>query len=404
MSKLLRISRHEYWKIVGTRGFWLGTLAFPGIIVIFAFLGIFVLAVVGRDTFEAVGFVDRSGVVEDVEETFVAGINIRPYPNEASAEAALQAEEIQGFYVLPEDYLQTHALDLYVLDDLPPVAETSFATFLQTHLLSQTDDAIRVRLLDGANLSVEAINEAEQDDDRTSQTLVRGIILFIALFSMMFILADIAGYSSMIVEDERENRTLEMMVTTLTANQFIVGKIVGLIGVTITRPMLWFLMALPFMVSIYMRVPETYQQMIDWSFILLIFFFVIPGITLFFGLMTVASVAINDPRYSGQMSGLLSTTLMFSMFVGLSLLIEEENTVAVALSFFPLTSFMVIVMRQTVAEVPTWQILLSWLILVVSTWGSLWLSVRFFKAGYLYSKRPFAWRTIWQKMRLRRSA
>ena len=401
MGKLLQISRHEYWKIVWTRGFWLGTLAFPAIILIFSILGIFVLAVVGQDTFEAVGFVDHSGVLEDVDETFVAGITIRPYLDETTAEVALQAEEIQGFYVLPEDYLQTHALDLYVIDELPPVAETSFETFLQTHLLSQTEDSIRGRLLDGANLSVEAISAAE-DDDRTSQAVVKGVILLFALFSMMFILADIAGYSSMIVEDERENRTLEMMVTTLTATQFVVGKIIGLIGVTITRPLIWFLMALPFMVSIYMRVPETYQQMIDWSFILLIFFFVVPGITLFFGLMTMASVAINDPRYSGQMSSLLSTTLMFSMFVGLSLLIEEENTVAVALSFFPLTSFMVIVMRQTVAEVPFWQILLSWVILVVSTWGSLWLSVRFFKAGHLYSKRPFAWRTILQKVRLRR--
>lgn len=398
MRKLLKISHHEYWKIVGTRGFWLGTLAFPFIIVVFAFLAIFVMAVIGEDTLEAVGYVDHAGILAEDEPRIIAGMQLRPYSDEHTAAEALQAEEIQGYYVLPSDYLETHDVSLYVHDDLPPVAETSFATLLQSALLANSEPTVRSRLLRGADLSVHAVNQPEADD-QTPQAVVKGVILLMTLFGMMFLLADIAGYSSMIVEDERENRTLEMMVTTLSANHFIGGKIIGLIGVTITRPLIWFLMALPFLLALYALVPPDYQQMVDWSFVLLLFFFMIPGITLYFGLMTVASVAINDPRYSGQMSSLLSTTLMFSMFVGVSLIAEQDNIVAVALSFFPLTSFMVIVMRQTVTSVPMWQIGLSWLILVGSAWGSLWLSVRFFEAGHLYTKRPFQWRAVWQSVR-----
>ena len=409
MRKLLRISRHEFFKIVWKRGFWVGTLAFPFMILVFSLMAIFVIAFVeAEDLPDAIGYVDHADILDGVEVTGETGIGvgIRPYLTESSAQRALRMDNIQAYYVLHEDYLDTHKVTLYVQDETPTLAESTLSRLLRPRILANTDEAVRQRVLAGADIDIQtiAVDEQTESEDRSTETMVRAVILLIAFLIVIFILGDIAGYSAMIVEDERDNRTLEMMMTTMTPTQFVVGKIIGLIGVTIMRPAIWFLMATPLVLAVYFSIPPELQALIDWSFVLLILLFIIPGILLFFGLMTVASMAVNDPRYSGQMGSLLSTALIFSIFIGMSLIADEENAVAIFFSFFPLTSFMVMVMRQTMTDVPVWQISLSWLILVASALGSLWLSVRFFESGRLFTGRPFEWRALWQKLRIRRSA
>lgn len=398
MNRLLHVSLYEFWKIVGKRGFWLSTVAFPVLMTVFVVSALLVIILLNRDDVpDVVGFVDYSGVLAGVEETVVDGIGIRPYPNEEAAQQAVLAEEIQGFYVLPADYLETHQLSLTVQDNLPITTAESFAEFLRTRLVYGAETSVRNRLVAGADILVHTVDRPEAPGKISRETIIRAVMMFSALFGMVFILGDIAGYSSMIVSDERDNRTLEMMITTLTPSQFVLGKIIGLIGVTLTRPFVWFLMALPFLLGLFALAATPVYELIDWSFLWMLLLFILPAVAFFFGLMTVASLAINDPKYSGQMSSLLSSALIFSAFIGVSLLFKEENSVALFFSFFPLTSFMVIVMRQAITDVPTWQIILSWLILLASTAASLWLAIYLFKSGRVFTGRPFQWRSMWRR-------
>ena len=136
MNKLLYVSLYEFWKIIGKRGFWLGTVIFPVLMTAFVVVVLVVLVLLNRtDVPDVVGFVDYSGVLGGVEETVVDGVVIRPYANEAAARQAVVAEEIQGFYVLPADYLQTHQLSLTVQNNLPITTAESFAEFLRTRLV-----------------------------------------------------------------------------------------------------------------------------------------------------------------------------------------------------------------------------------------------------------------------------
>ncbi len=395
MRRLLQVSWHEFWKMIGKRSFWLGMFAFP-LLMIFLFVGVFFVALVLlRDQAQVVGYVDNAGVLLGESSGEGTRLEIRPYPNEAAARQALEKEEIDTYYIFPADYRQTQQVAVYVRNDPPTTLVTdNLRTFLRPKLLAELDQPIRQRILDGADISLQVIGK---DEDAMIRTLIKGGLMMLAMFAIVIVMGDVAGYASTIVEDERKNRTLEMMVTTLTPNQFIIGKIIGLVGVTITRPLMWLLMVSPFVFLLFSRLPATYRQMIDFSFIFLIFLFIIPGITLFFALMTIASVIIADPRYSGQMASLLSIILSLSFFMAIFVVMETNNPAVIFFSFFPLTSFMVIVMRQVMVAVPVWQIALSWFILVGSTGVSLWLAAYFFRTGRYFSGRPFAWRSIWQK-------
>jgi len=70
-------------------------------------------------------------------------------------------------------------------------------------------------------------------------------------------------------------------------------------------------------------------------------------------------------------------------------MIKDPNSVwAVAVTLFPLTSPYSMISRMGMAAVPFWQIALSVILLVLTTWGTLWFSSRLYRVGILmYGKR-----------------
>ena len=113
MRKLWIVAKNEYAKIVRKRSFIFGTLALP----IF-FIGIMVLgtvAAVGTDQ-RPVGYVDQAGMQSAnamPSADNAQRLKMLPFVDEAAAQTALQNKQIQAFYVLPNDYLQTGKIMAY---------------------------------------------------------------------------------------------------------------------------------------------------------------------------------------------------------------------------------------------------------------------------------------------------
>lgn len=404
MRKLLQVSWHEYWNLIGQRSFWLGTLGFPVMMVVLGVATIIFMAFTTLDRYQPVGYVDHAGVLNGAVAQLDTRREIRPYPHEEAARAALENEEIQAYYVLPADYRQSRQVDVYVLDQPPQqFVEDAFQELLRAQLLADADETTQQRITAGADISLQSAAADPHESAKTANTIVKVGLLIAVIFSLFIVMADVSGYASMIVEDERENRTLEILMTALTPNQFIIGKILGLTGVTLTRPLVWLLLALPFLAALWRRLPPLYQQAVDGSFILIIAVFLVLGIVLFFGLISAASVLIADPRFSGQLSSLLNMSLMVSMFLGLFIAMDTAVNVVMFFSFLPLTSFMVMPMRLAAGDVPAWQLAASWLILVLSTAGSLWVAARTFRAGRALAGKTITWPSIQSIRRWRRA-
>lgn len=404
MRKLLQVSWHEYWNLIGQRSFWLGTLGFPVMMAVLGIATILFMAFITLNRFQPVGYVDHARVLNGAVAQPGARREIRPYPREEAARAALENEEIQAYYVLPADYRQSRRIDVYVLDQPPPqFVEEAFQELLRAQLLADADETTQQRIVDGADISLQSAGANPHEQAERANTFLKVGLLMAVMFSLFIVMADVSGYASMIVADERENRTLEMLMTTLTPNQFIIGKILGLTGVTLTRPLVWLLLALPFLAALWRGLPPLYQQAVDVSFILMLAAFLIPGIVLFFGLISAASVLIADPRFSGQLSSLLNMSLMLSMFLGLFIVMDTAQNVVIFFSFLPLTSFMVMPMRLAAGDVPAWQVAASWLILALSAGGSLWVAARLFRAGRALAGKTITWPSIRSKLHWRRA-
>ncbi len=316
MSDLWKIAQHEYLKIVRKRSFLLATLGIPAMIVIIT--GITILTTLGFGSDQPLGYVDRAGVLDAARvptpEMGRDPVPMRAYANEESARRALEAEEIQAFYVLPEDYLESGYVELYYREQPPgELVKEDFASFVRVNLVEDLPEEVQNRILGGTNVTVRA---ATGDREFRTENFLNFLLPFAASFFFTFAVMNSGGYMLQAVTEEKENRTIEILATSVRPAELIGGKALGLMGVGLSQLALWvgtvilgLLAASPFV--------EAIQQLnVPWTLVAIVAIFFLPAYALVAGMMTAVGGAVTELRQGQQISGILNMLFTFP-FLGL---------------------------------------------------------------------------------------
>ncbi len=159
------------------------------------------------------------------------------FPDEAAARAALEAEEITAYYVVPADYLTSPQVQLFYWQKAPGDDVTSgLNRMLRAALAARAPADVRDRLMTGPNFTYQSL----EGDERGIEKQVLGFLLplLIGMF-FVFVVMGSAGYLLQAVTTEKENRMVEVMFTSVSPLQLIGGKAVGLMGVAFTQIGIW---------------------------------------------------------------------------------------------------------------------------------------------------------------------
>jgi ABC-2 type transport system permease protein len=381
------VARHEYLRMVRRRAFLLGTLVVP--LLIGAVMAVSIYLAIGERDDRPLGYVDRAGVLStDVASPFEGSraIELRPFADETDAQAALEAGQIQSYYLLPEDYITSGQLELTYWEDAPadPV-RGQFDDFLRANLAAGLPAAAQRRAIEGPSITVRSADGRREINSRNWTAIA---LPFVASFFLVMAVMTSSGYLLQAVTTEKENRTMELMITSLTPEQLVGGKAVGLMSVSLTQIGIW---ALAIVISLlvgarYLAVLR--QARVPWGMLGIAVLYFLPSFALVSGFMIAIGSIVTETQQGQQIAGLLNL-LFFAPFFLLALVIANPNSpVLVALSLFPTTAFLTITMRWSLAVVPLWQMILSWVLLVASAAGSLWASARVLRAGMLrYGQR-----------------
>lgn len=387
MREVWLVARHEYLRMVRRRAFLIGTLVVPLLIGAVMAVGIY-LAIGERDD-RPLGYVDRSGVLSaDVQSPFEEdhAVELRRFDDADAAQAAMKAGQIQAYYLLPEDYIASGQLELYYWEDAPADSiRTEFDDFLRANLAAGLPADAQRRAIEGPSITVRSADGRREINSRNWTAFV---LPFVASFFLVMSVMTSAGYLLQAVTTEKENRTMELMITSLSPERLVGGKAVGLMSVSLTQIGIW---ALAIVISLlvgarYLAVLR--QASVPWGMLGIAVLFFLPSYALVAGFMIAIGSVVTETQQGQQIAGLLNL-LFFAPFFLLALVIANPNSpVLVALSLFPTTAFLTITMRWSLAVVPTWQMILSWVLLVASAAGSLWASARVLRAGMLrYGQR-----------------
>jgi ABC-2 type transport system permease protein len=385
------VAIHEYKRMVLRRAFVLLTLAIP---LGFALLiGLAIVVAISQEDKRPLGYVDHSETLDSALTHALpsSSVEIIPFTHETAAQTALEQESIQAYFVLPATYPTELHSDLYFLAE-PPSNDVwgDFDDFVRLNLIANFPETMQVRLLEGPQFAVKDIVTGRE----FSESAIINIILpFIA--SILFFIATMAasGYMLQIVADEKENRTMEIMITSVTPNQLIGGKIIGLLAAALTQLGIYLLTAVIALLIAKTYVEQLQAFVLPWGYLGVMTAFFLPAYLLISSFMVIIGSIVTELQQGQQVAGILNLFFTVPLFLLALLFQNPSHPVLLVMSYFPTTSFLTISLRWGVSSIPAWQIGISWLILAGTTVLIMWASARIFRVGMLQYGQPLRLKT-----------
>jgi len=394
MKKFWRVVHYEYTRHVLRKRFLLGLLSVPLVIAAMALVVFLLVRTETND--QPVGYIDHAGFLSTPlpaprSTTFSRPVKMLPFESETQAQSALERKDIQAYYVLEADFLQTGQASVVALDKVSSSVRKQFEAFVRTTLLAGQPPEIIKRLNEGDNLVVRSADGARQmgEDDwfNIFTPFIAGFALMIAMFTA-------SGYLMQAVVEEKENRTMEVLVTSVSPGQLMAGKVIGIIGVGLTQLLAWGGMAI--LVILVGRNYIDLMKGIHFSVasVGLLLAILIPSFVMISGLMAAVGAIVTDGREGQQLTSLFTLPVVLPYWFIYQIMTNPNGPLPVALSFFPLTAPVTLTMRMGFANIPVWQVVLNIAVLVASAIGALWLAGHTFRLGMLRYGQRLSWREI----------
>lgn len=341
------------------------------------------------------GYVDYAGLITVVPPE--QADFFQAYPDEMSAQADLEAGEIESYYVIPADYAETLAVAQYTREaQLFSETENAFKQILEKNILAQLDNpALADRLVEPVVVVREGpepqwLSFIPADTDwgvLGSASAILGLFAFTITFGGNLILRAL--------QREVQADVLEMLMTSTTPGQFMGGKLVGLSILTFGQTGLTLLTV----ALIYGRNGEAAgPAALPLKGLALSLPYLFFGYLAFTGLMmAIASIWPNTRENAASL--IILRLLVFAPVLGVMFVLPNpDKSIAVILTIFPLTSPLLMPFRLFISDVPFWQWLLG--LLVGFGWAGLLLviSMRVFRANALLTGRAISLPAVWKAM------
>jgi len=391
MGNLWKVARAEYARLARKRSFLLSLVGMP--IFIGAIMAIAIITAMPKGDARPLGYADLAGVMAGpVAAGYEAPADIPApvaYTDEATGRAALERGEIQGLYVIPADYRETRKLELYTWGTSPGGgARNAFQALLTAHVVAAAPADAQNILLNGTTLNFRAANDTRE---MPAESFVIAIILpFIIGFFFIMVVMSSGGYLLQAVTTEKENRMVEVMMTSVSPLQMIGGKALGLIAVALTQVGVWLLALGVALFILRGQVSWLAAVTAPWSTLILAAVFFLPTYVLLAGMMIAVGSMVTELQHGQQIAGFFNLLFALPFFFLILVFTNPDSPLMVALSLFPTTSLMTLTMRWGVTAVPMWQVALAFAILVASALGSIWLAAKVFRAGMLRYGQPLS--------------
>jgi ABC-2 type transport system permease protein len=400
MKQTLLVAGQELWVNVRRPGFIIMTLLIPALglaalLLASAFggdVGGFIESQFTPDVV-ATGYVDYSGVVNAELPQYVGAFI--PYPDEASARQALLSEEVDSIVILPEDYMETGRVVVYGIgggfSTFVAADEGDLRGFLVANLLSgQVDQATQDRALTPMRLETVTLNEAGEESEESPFSFLGDFVVPYA-FSILFVITifTTSGFLLQGVSEEKEGRIIEILLSSISPTQLLAGKILGLGALGLLQVFVWIGAGAALVSAATAIFALAGVIKLSLGTVLLGVVYFVLGYLLFATLMAVAGSMGTTQRESQQIASIFSLAAAIPFMTMGIVFTNPDSPVAVVLSYVPLTSPVMMLMRLGVSDVPPGQLAISLALLAASIVLSLWAGAKIFRASLLmYGKRP----------------
>jgi ABC-2 type transport system permease protein len=391
VNKTFLITKHELLATVKRKAFIILTLAFP----VLALLGLLAAQVIPgmippTTTIEKIGYIDRVGVFQ--ENTTEEKISLVPFNSEDEAKNALLKKDIKEYFIITPDYLSTGLIQRYTLNnEVEPggATQTVIRDFLLSNLLKGNTKAIIERAKSPMNLNSITLNSNGEISTRQGGF---GALILPYIFSILLMMSIFfsSGYLLQGLGEEKENRVMEIMLSSVSPQQLLAGKVIGLGAAGLVQIVVWLISA-----NYLMRMAsESFGNIIGVlsvspEFLILGIVYFILGYLLLAVIMAGVGAVSPTAREGQQMSALFTIPVVIPIYFMPLIMEHPENVVVKILTFIPITAPITVMVRVGLSEIPLWELAVSIGLLILTIFACFTLATKLFRTYLLmYGKRP----------------
>lgn len=391
MHNLSTVITFEVIRVLKKKSFWAMVFGFP--IMIGAVFGIVFLSNnATRDAADKLKEQTFSIAITDDSHLLSPQITSAFHAKMTTKEAGISAVKngtVDAYFYYPAD-VSAHHIEIYGKN--VGLFENGRYSSVALALLSQSvqntvSPQIRT-VLQNAAASDTTIYRDGRAYDPFKEMILPGIFLVLFYVLMSFF----AGQALTSTTEEKENRVIEMILTTIEARTLIIGKIISLIvlmliqGVLVAAPVL--IGYLLFRNQLNLPNIDLSGLPVDWARIGVAAVIFALSFAFFTGVLVLIGATMPTAREANQFMGFVMIALYGPLYA-VSLFISMPDAPIVRfLSLFPLTSPIPLLMRNAAGNLQPWEIAAGALILLASSIFVLILAVRVFRFGALeYSRK-----------------
>ena len=398
MYNLSTVIRFEVVRTLKKKSFWVMIFGFP--LMMAAVFGIIFAS--NQSTTEAAKQLEKqqfSIAITDnshlVNPQTIAAIKAKTVADKQQGINEVKSGQVDGYIYYPADLskqpIEVYGQDVGVFDN---GRYGSVATYLLSSSVETTvSPEVRAVVANTTTTNVTTYRDGALYDS-TQHIILPGI--FLLLFYLL-----IAFFGSQMLTsttEEKENRVIEMILTTIEARTLIIGKIISLIGLAFLQGAL---IVIPLLVGYLLFREQLHLPSVDLSTLpinwprlgtgLVIFALCF---SMFTGLLVLIGASVPTAKEAGQFFGMVMI-LIFGPLYAVTLFISSPDSPIVRfLTLFPLTAPIPLLLRNAVGNLHPWEVALSLAILAVTTVIILTLAVRVFRYGALEYSRKLSVREI----------
>ncbi len=257
-------------------------------------------------------------------------------------------------------------------------------------------------------------------NEATMESTSSGINYALSLALGMMLYMIIVLYGQMVltsVVEEKSSRVMDVMVTSCTPFQIMMGKVLGIATVALTQVAIWavlvicaskFLVPLIFsqevVASSDMMMAALVGTIGDTGYmatlLLYLVLFLLGGLLLYSSLYAAAGSAVDTVQDGQQFHNIILIPVILSIIIMMSIFNDPNSTLAQCFSFIPLTSPVVMLARIPFG-IPTWEIIVSLLILYVTFVSTIWVAAKIYRIGIFTHGKRASWKELWQWIKMK---
>lgn len=392
MHNLGTVFRFEVTRTIKKRSFWIVSLMFPLLIGVIA--GIIYFS--NKTTDEAskkAGNTQFSLAVTDeshlVNPALIKAYHAKTFTDKAAGIEAVKDGKLDAYIFYPKD-IQKQKTEVYGKD--VGLFDNSRYGAVAKSLLTQSAAASVKPAIAMILAGSIPFNSTTYKDGSPyngfSQLIVPGV--FLVLFYILITTFGSQMLSS--TTEEKENRVIEMILTTIEARTLIVGKIFSLIVVGLLQVCI---ILLPIVIGYiflhnHLSLPsiDLTHLVFNWQRIAISFVIFAISFVMFTGLLVAIGAAAPTAKEAGPFFGIVMMLIFGPLYAAPLFVSSPHSALVETLSFFPLTAPIPLMLRNAVGNLQLWEAALAIVILFVTTIIVMSIAIRTFRYGALeYSRR-----------------